>query len=70
MRHRNARAAEHRIATENFGIADNQTAGPAQFAQRGCKRATRFAQVDLDQASLERHDIPWNAGEGVEYLAP
>ena len=32
--HGHACAAEHRIAAENFRIADNQTASAAQFAQR------------------------------------
>jgi hypothetical protein len=68
--HRHTRTTEYRIATQDFRVGDDQTAGTAQIAQRGRKRTPGLPQIDLDQAALKRHDIARGLGQGVEDLAP
>ena len=52
-----AGAAKDRVAAHDFGIADDKTSGPAQFAQRRRQLTAWLAQIDLDEAALKGHDI-------------
>ena len=66
--HGHPRAAEHRITAENFRIADDETPGLAQIAERCRELAARLAQIDLEQPALERHDVARSAARASNTL--
>jgi hypothetical protein len=62
--------APHPDSTHDFGIAEDEAAGAAQFAQRRRQLAARLAEINLDEPTLKGNDVARGLRQRIEHLAP